>query len=224
MKVAAIVPALNEEANVGQVLRALLKSKELDEVVVVDGGSRDKTVEISRKMGAKVIKQEEGGGKGVGMKEGVEATEAEIIVFFDADLVGLTPEHVSLLVEPIFKNEAMMSVAVREGGGWRGRVSEFFIKIDSLSAIAGERAMKRSVFEKIPSKFIGGFMIETALNYYCKINRLTVKYVKLKGLNIIIKEKKWGLIRGLLNRLKMIWQLLKIRLLIIWARKEFKNV
>jgi len=38
MKTAAIVPALNEEANIGRVLEVLLKSKDLDDVIVVDGG------------------------------------------------------------------------------------------------------------------------------------------------------------------------------------------
>ncbi len=221
MKVVAIVSALNEEANIGCVLKVLLKSKELDEVIVVDGGSEDRTIEISKKMGAKVIRARKDGGKGEAMRNGVKNTDAEIIAFFDADLIGLSQEHISLLLEPILKDEVVMSVAIREGKGWRGKVSEFFIKIDPLSAIAGERAMKRSVFENLPLRFIKGFMVETALNYYCKINRLPVKYIKLKGLDIIVKEKKWGLMRGFLNRLKMNWQLLKIRFLILIARKEF---
>lgn len=222
MKVAAIVPALNEEKNIGNVLKTLLGSEEIDEVVVVDGASKDATAKISRDMGAKVIifpKKSKGGA----MREGVKSTKADIIVFCDADLIGLSSEHISSLIQPILRNEAAMSVGIRERHGW-GKIAEFFIKIDPLFAIAGERSMKRQIFEAIPEDFIKGFMVETALNYYCHTNNLPVSYVKLKGLSMTIKEKKWGLILGFMARLKMFWELLKIRILIFRRKNEFKNI
>ena len=54
MSVTVVVPALNEEASIGRVL-AEIPSSAVDEVVVVDGGSRDRTVEIARARGARVI-------------------------------------------------------------------------------------------------------------------------------------------------------------------------
>ena len=227
MKVAAIVPALNEEKNVGAVLKVLLSSEDIDEVILVDDGSVDHTALIGRKAGAKIVSlpQKGGSGKGNAMREGAKATRAEILVFFDADLVGLKKEHVSLLVKPVLEGEVVMCVGVRERQWW-GKISELSIKIDPLTAIAGERAVKRYVFESIPFDFIRGFMVETALNYFCLANKLPVKYVKLRELDIVIKEKKWGLIKGFSGRLKMIWQLIKIRAIILKRRKEFiiKNV
>lgn len=224
MKVAAIVPALNEEENIGNVLKVLLASKELDEVILVDDGSKDRTAEIGRKTGAKVISlpKKGGSGKGNAMGQGVKNTTADIIVFIDADLKKLSQEHISLLVEPILKKEAVMCVGIRERRGW-GKISELAIKIDPLTAIAGERAIERRIFEGIPSDFIQGFMVETALNYYCLINNLPVRYVKLKGLSITIKEKKWGLIKGFWARIKMFEELLKIRIIIFRRKKEFKK-
>lgn len=221
MKVAAIIPALNEEENVGNVLEVILSSKDLDEVILVDDGSNDRTAEIGEELGAKVIKlpKKGGSGKGNAMRQGVSNTDAEIIVFFDADLIGLTKEHISLLVEPVLTNKAVMCVGLRER--WGG-LPEFFVKIDPLSAIGGERAMRRFVFENIPLRFVKGFAIETALNYYCLIKKLPVCYVRLKGLNMVIKEKKWGFIKGFLNRLKMLWELFSIRISVRLGRKEFK--
>jgi len=223
VRVAAIVPALNEEANVGNVLKVLLESKDLDEVILVDDGSRDKTAEIGERLGAKVIRlpKKGGSGKGNAMKEGVKNTNADIIVFFDADLKNLSQEHVSLLVKPLLNKKAVMCVGIRERRGW-GKISEFFIRINPLSAIAGERAIKRYIFEAIPVDFIQGFMVETALNYYCKINKLPVRYIWLKNLRMVIKEKKWGLFKGFSGRIKMFWQLLKIRILILKRKKEFE--
>lgn len=222
MKVAAIVPALNEEANIGNVLHVLLNSEDLDEVIVVDGGSVDETAEISKNMGAKVITFLEKG-KGNAMREGLKNTEAEIVFFCDADLIGLSPEHISQLLLPVLRNEAVMSVGIRERRSM-GKVAEFFIKIDPLLAIAGERVLRRHIFEAIPSDFIAGFMVETALNYYCRINNLPVSYVKLSGLSIIVKEKKWGILKGFFLRIRMIWELIKIRILIISRKNEFKNI
>lgn len=219
MKITAIVPAYNEEKNIGRVLKVLLKSFLLNEVIVVDDGSRDKTAEVSQKLGAKVIKLSENKGKGMAMREGVKSADAEIIAFFDADLIGLVPEHVSLLVKPVLEGKAEMSIALRDR--WFG-LAGFFIKLDPLTAIGGERAMRRFVFESLPQKFIKGFAVETSLNYYCLKKKLRVVYPYLKGLDIIIKEKKWGFLKGFLNRLKMIWQLLEIRIIILFSQKEFE--
>jgi len=218
-KVAAIVPALNEEANIANVLRVLLGSKDLDEVMVVDGGSTDQTVKISKGLGVKVITLDGKKGKGEAMGEGIKGTDAEIIVFFDADLIGLTTNHVSLLVQPILKGEADMCVGVR---GRYKNLPMIIAEIDPLLAIGGERSMRRSIFENIPEKFIKGFAVETALNYYCLRKKLKVRYAKLKNLTVIIKEKKWGFWKGFKNRLKMTWQLIKIRFLLLANRKKFK--
>lgn len=220
MKVAAIVPALNEEVKIGSVLKILLKSKDLDEVILVDDGSTDRTAEIGRDLGAKVLSlpKKGGSGKGNAMKQGVKSTDAEVIVFIDADLIGLTPDHISLLVRPILENKAAMCVGVR--GRYKG-LPKLIIKIDPLLAIGGERAMKRSIFESIPERFIQGFAVETALNYYCRKNKLPILYPELKDLTVVIKEKKWGFIKGFKNRLKMMWQLIRIRFLILANRKKF---
>lgn len=217
IKVAAIVPAYNEEANIGNVLKVLLASPELDEVIVVDDGSTDQTAQISREMGAKVIRLANNQGKGQAMREGVKATQAEIIVFLDADLIDLQLNHISLLVKPILERKTAMTIGIKERGRWKGKLAKFFVEIDPLLAIGGERAMRRFVFENLPQKLVKGFAVETALNYYCQINQLPVQYVNLKGLDIVVKEKKWGLIKGFLIRLKMMWEVSKARVLIlIW--------
>ncbi len=222
MKVTAIVPALNEEKTVGSVLKTLLNSSELDEIILADGGSDDRTPEIGEELGVRVLRPGKMPGKGEVMKKGIESTDAEIIVFFDADLLGLKVEHVSLLVQPVLRGDAAMCVGLR---GRLGGLPKIVAKIDPIGGvIGGERAMKRFVFENIPEKFIQGFAVETALNYYCKKNKLAVKLVELEGLDIVIKEKKWGFWKGFLNRIKMMWELFKIRILILLYSEKFKNV
>lgn len=215
--IAVILPTLNEEKNIKRVLDVVLETEGIDEIIVVDGGSTDKTPQIAKEMGVKVLILEKKG-KGEAMWHGVKNTKAEIIVFLDSDLIGFSKDHILSLIQPILNNEAMMTVGIRER--WFN-LPEILAKIDPLLAIGGERALKRIIFERIPKKFIRGFMIETALNYYCRLNKLPVKYVKLKGLNVLVKEEKMGLIKGFLARIKMIFQILKIRISIFFYRKEF---
>ena len=219
-KVAAIVPAYNEESTVGNVLKTLKSAKGLNEIIVVSDGSTDQTAQISKSFGVKVLEGPEREGKGKAMRKGVKNTDAKIIAFFDADLIGLSPEHVSQLVQPILKGEAEMVVGIRDR---IGETPLFLLKIDPLLAFGGERALKREIFENLPERFSRGFEIETALNFYCQVNKIKVKYVKLKGLKMIIKEKKYGLIKGFWERLKMEEEMIKIRLSLLIHKKEFQK-
>jgi glycosyltransferase involved in cell wall biosynthesis len=212
-KVAAIVPAFNEEANVSSVLKILLASKYLDDIILVDDGSTDRTADIGKRIGVKVLRLLLNKGKGNAMKQGLKATKAKIIVFFDADLIGLNDCHIFSLVDPVLKNEVDMCVGVR------GRLLELpslIVKIDPLMAIGGERCIKRNLLEEIPEKLIQDFTVESSLNYYCIKNGLRIKYVSLPNLSVISKEKKWGFKKGFKSRIKMMWQIIKVRV------KKFK--
>jgi glycosyltransferase involved in cell wall biosynthesis len=220
IKVAAIVPAYNEERTIGNVLKTLKLAKEIDEIIVVSDGSTDKTAQISKSFGVKVLEGPEREGKGRAMRKGVESTDANVIAFFDADLIGLSPEHITQLVQPILKNEAGMVVGIRDR---IGETPLWLLKIDPLLAFGGERAMKREIFENLPERFSRGFEIETALNFYCQINKIKVKYVKLKGLKMVIKERKYGFLKGFLERIKMEGEMIKIRISLLFHKKEFQK-
>jgi glycosyltransferase involved in cell wall biosynthesis len=219
-KVAAIVPAYNEERTIGNVLKTLKLAKEIDEIIVVSDGSTDKTAQISKSFEVKVLEGPKREGKGRAMRKGVKSTDAKIIAFFDADLIGLSPEHITQLIQPILKNEAEMVVGIRDR---IGETPLWLLKIDPLLAFGGERAMKREIFENLPERFSQGFEIETALNFYCKINKIPVKYVKLKGLKMVIKERKYGFLKGFLERIKMEGEMIKIRFLLLSHKKEFQK-
>lgn len=217
-KIAAIVPARNEAKTIGNVLRVLFNSEYFDEIIVVDGASTDDTAVISESMGAKVIRSVRREGKGLAMKNGLESTDAEIIVFFDADLVGLAKNHIRQLIDPVANGKAVMCKGARSH--WGG-LPFIIASIDPLLSIGGERAMRRFVLENIPERFIKDFAIETALNYYCVVNKLPTVLVELKGLKLVPKERKWGVTVGLSERIKEALQLIKFRLIILFKRNEF---
>src|SRR5687767_6720203 len=107
MTVCAIVPAYNEAARVTAVLDAIAQAKRVDEIIVVDDGSSDSTRETAASHPAagagrlRAFRQEPNQGKGAAMRRGADETDADVLLFLDADLIGLTPAHVDALAAPV---------------------------------------------------------------------------------------------------------------------------
>ena len=211
--VAAIVPAHNEEQTLGVVLRTLKSSPSINEIVVVSDASTDATAEIARNASVTVVELREQQGKGGAMLQGVAATDAEIIVFFDADLVGLKPDHVERIVLPVVSGAKAMNVGLRDRGNLATSIGA------KLPLISGERAMRRSIIENIPEKFLQGFMIESAFNYFCRTRGLRYGSVKMPGLTIVRKYEKVGWKKAVPEYIKMFYQIGKS---IFWVRVMYK--
>lgn len=85
-KISIIIPVLNEEDRIGELITFLYKnstSKNIAEILVIDGGSNDNTVSLAKKTGAKVYKSEKGRAKQ--MNYGVRMAKGEILYFLHAD-------------------------------------------------------------------------------------------------------------------------------------------
>jgi glycosyltransferase involved in cell wall biosynthesis len=200
VRVAAIVPAFNEEPTVGSVVGALLASPSVDEVIVVCDGSVDGTAAAARAAGATVYELPENRGKGAAMLHGLTRTDAPVVAFFDADLTGLSPDHAERLVLPVVVGSRVMNVGLRDRGPLLTPLTRH------LPLIGGERAMLRQVIEEVPPEYLRGFMVETALNYYCRSRGLAYGSVLLPGLGIRRKYQKVGWKRGMLEYVHMAWQ------------------
>ncbi len=110
MSVALIIPALNEEESLPQVLRQVPPGA-VDEIIVVDNGSRDQTATVARRAGAQVI-VEPRKGYGAACWAGFQATAADVLVFMDAD-GSFVPHEISNLVEPIASGNAELVLGSR---------------------------------------------------------------------------------------------------------------
>ena len=113
-RVAAIIPVIDEEGAIGMVIRAIPREL-VENVIAVDGGSRDRTVETAREAGAVVV--ETGRGYGRACAAGVRAAEergADILIFLDGD-GGDRPEAIPALLAPLFEGRADFVIAARKG-------------------------------------------------------------------------------------------------------------
>ncbi len=104
-KCTLIIPAYNEEKTIKKVITSSINSVYVDEVIVVDDGSSDKTFEIASKTGVIVIRNEKNRGKGVSIKEGIKKAQNEVICIIDADLPEWTPSKINLIIKPVAISE-----------------------------------------------------------------------------------------------------------------------
>ncbi|MBD3250237.1 MAG: glycosyltransferase [Candidatus Pacebacteria bacterium] len=100
MKLSVIVPVYNEQATVAKLLKKLVKQKEVGEVVVVDDGSTDQTLQKINQVKSKKIQvfSKENGGKGSAVRFGLKQVKGDYVLIQDADL-EYDPADISLLTK-----------------------------------------------------------------------------------------------------------------------------
>jgi glycosyltransferase involved in cell wall biosynthesis len=157
--VTAVIPAWNEARTVGAVVYAALDARLVDDVVVVDNASTDSTAAVAMAHGARVVR-EPTSGKGEAMRAGVAASPAAgVIVFLDADLVGLRPQHIDALVSAVLDGRADMACGLFDRGPIANRVF-----LHALPVLTGQRAVRRELFDALAGADLHGYRVEAALN------------------------------------------------------------
>ncbi|HJN57118.1 MAG: glucosyl-3-phosphoglycerate synthase [Candidatus Woesearchaeota archaeon] len=187
------IPTLNEEKTIEKIIFVLKsklmdKYKLVDEIIVVDSGSKDKTREIAKKAGAIVyldsdILKRRGNfkGKGENLWKGLYAAKGDIICWIDADIKNIHPRFVYGLVGPLLTNprisysKPFYTRPLKVGGKTEplggGRVTELLVRplfnqyfprlSGFIQPLSGEGAARREVLEKIP--YFTGYGVETAM-------------------------------------------------------------
>ena len=115
LKISVIIPALNEEESIGQVLNDI-PGEIVEEVIVVDNGSNDDTVTVANSLGARVIR-EPLKGYGAACLKGISMLkqDTDIVVFLDADYSDY-PQDLHTVVKPIVTGKAEMVIGSRMSG------------------------------------------------------------------------------------------------------------
>jgi len=208
LKVAAIVPAYNELDRITLVLDAIKSAHTVDEIVVVSDGSTDGTYELAAAdPTVKTVKLEVNGGKGGAMRAGAMSTDAEVVLFLDADLVGMDGEKVDSIIRPVAEDQADMSIGIFSGGRGITDMAQVIMPF-----ISGQRAMRREEFLAIPEIDSTRSGVESAITKYFSARGLRVQRVMLAGCTHTMKEEKLGIVKGLASRMRMYYDIGKILL------------
>jgi glycosyltransferase involved in cell wall biosynthesis len=205
-----VVPARNEAPTVATVVEACRQCSAVREVIVVDDGSVDDTAERAAAAGAKVIHRGDatggvGGSKAHAMEAGVAASDAPAVLFVDADLLGLTDDHLDEVCRPFLDGTATMSVGWFDYGAWNPLVLR-------LPPTTGERVVPRWVFEAIPPAKRDGYTIEIMINEVIAEGRLPTTARIMRGVTHRTKREKLGRLEGSWRTWEMFWTLLSLPL------------
>ncbi|AFS78570.1 putative glycosyl transferase family 2 protein [Gottschalkia acidurici 9a] len=202
--ITAIVPAYNEEKTIGDVLSEIKKVKIIDDIIVVSDGSTDRTVEIAKSYNVKVVDLSENLGKGGALKEGVDKCISEIILLLDADLIGLNTKHIEDLLLPVIEGEVDMTIGLFN----KGRLStDFAQKVTPY--LSGQRAIRRYIIDNISDIEMTRYGVEAAVTKYVKENNINSKRIPLEKLTHMMKEEKFGVVKGFTERMRMYWEVIK---------------
>ena len=193
LTISLALPALNEEATVGKVIQtiktALMDNMPLlDEIVLMDSNSTDRTRAIATELGVRVhihqqLLESLGArrGKGEALWKSLFVTHGDILAWIDTDIVNIHPRFVYGILGPLLLNPKMQFVKgfyrrplkvgekMQAGGG--GRVTEltarpmlnlFYPELSGVvQPLSGEYAGRRSALEQLP--FFSGYGVETGL-------------------------------------------------------------
>ena len=205
MNVSVVVPAYNEAGRISAVLRPVVASPLVDEVIVVDDGSDDGTAAEASAFPVDVIRLSENRGKAAALDAGVSRAKNDVLLFLDADLVGLRTEHVDALIRAYEERRLDMVVGVFSSGRKNTDLAQ---KINPYAS--GQRVISRALWERAKEN-VGemNYGIEMALSKLAAKEGWEKEYVKLEGVTHVLKEEKRGLAKGLRDRLKMYGDMIK---------------
>ena len=219
MALDVVIPARNEAATGAGVVAAARQCRYTREVVVVDDGSTDGTAELALAAGAKVVVRGAAGAAGSkaqALEAGVAATDAEIILFCDADCLGLTAAHLDDVCRPVVEGRAAMSVGCFDYG-WLNPL------VVILPPTSGERAIPRWVWDGVLPEKRQGYSIEIMINEVVAEGRLPSSVRIMAGVGHRTKRDKLGLVRGYRETWRMFWHLvgLPFRRVVRWRTMWF---
>ncbi|WP_329145799.1 glucosyl-3-phosphoglycerate synthase [Streptomyces niveus] len=189
-QVSVVLPALNEEATVGRIVSVIRRelmagpAPLVDELLVIDSGSTDRTAEVAAAAGARVVHRDDilprlpaVPGKGEVLWRSLLVTSGDIVCFVDADLRDFSAEFVSGIVGPLLTEpdvqfvKAMYDRPLGDTPGQGGRVTELVARpllnlhwpllAGFVQPLGGEYAVRRSLLERLP--FPVGYGVELGL-------------------------------------------------------------
>lgn len=189
--ISVIIPALNEANTIASVVKFCLGHPLVNEVIVVDDKSTDETVLLAQQAGATVIISQTRG-KGISMKEGIDASTNDIIVFLDADIDPYPENTISDLTESILLDEAdfVKGSFARNAGRVTELVAKpllniFFPGVSNFKQpLSGMIAGKKNFFSRIEFFNDYGVDIGILLDMYlmqARIKEVNIGYIENKS-------------------------------------------
>ena len=217
--ISIIIPAYNEEVKIKDTLESIKGLEEINEIIVVDDGSTDKTTKIASEVNSEkiiVLKLDKNRGKGYALNYGLKIAmkNADIIGFLDADL-GSSANDIKKLISPIINDEADVIIAkfppAKKKGGLgfvKGLAKESVFEMTGVeldATLSGQRLFKKEVLEKF-DEIPFGYGVEVGMT----IDILKYGY-KIKEVLVNMTHNETGRdLKGFIHRGKQYYHIKKV--------------
>lgn len=153
MKHSLIVPCLNEEKFISECLSSIRKSFANDEIILVDGGSTDRTMELASSFDVRIIKSTKG--RGIQMNAGAEKASGDILIFVHADTI--IPDNARPIIENEFANPDIKIATFRLGFDADHKILNFYSKFSNYDSMFTKFGDQCIIIRKSFYEMLGGF-------------------------------------------------------------------
>jgi len=206
VSVSCVICAYDEADRIQAILDAVCGHPALAEVIVVNDGSTDGTMELlAKRTDVRVVSHHPNRGKTYALSRGIAAAQGDYLMFLDADLTGLTAADVHALVAPVLAGEADVTMSLR-------RNSLGIYRAIGMDFVTGERVMPAWLLRprvaemgSLPrwgaESWFNGLVIEAGLR---------VAVTAWRDVYNVRKHAKSGLLRGASEELRMIRDALSV--------------
>lgn len=186
-----VMPARDEASTVADNVAAAAGCRFVRDVIVVDDASSDGTSQAAAAAGARVIRRDAASGsKALAMAAGVDASDADAILFVDADCTGLTSAHLDDICRPFVDGRCEMSIGTFDYDWFWNPI------VVRLPPLSGERVLWRWVWDAIPPEKREGYRIEIRINEVVAMSRFRTVNRTMRGVSHRTKRDKHGIVDG----------------------------
>ena len=205
-RISCIVCAYNEGERIRGILDAVYRHPALAQLIVVNDGSTDATMELLREYpDVSVISYGKNHGKTYALSQGIASAKGDCLMLLDADLAGVTAADIQALADPVLSGQVEVSMTLR-------RNSLALYRWIGLDFVSGERI--------IPTRLVSGSVetmaqlprwgAEVFINGLIVREGMPIAVVDWPGVLNVRKYRKVGRWRGLVAELEMIRDALRV--------------
>lgn len=192
MKLTIVIPAYNEEAVIGSVIsevKIIMAKQDISyEILVVDDGSNDRTANIAKTQGVRVIQHPYNKGYGASLKTGAKNANGEYVLYIDADGQH-NPQNIPLLLREMDKydmvvasRQSISSTSLFRTPGKRilGMLANYLAERKIPDLNSGFRIIKKKIILEFINILPNAFSFTTTITLACIKSGYDLKYVPVK--------------------------------------------
>lgn len=217
-----IIPFYNEQEGVIEVVKKLSTIRQFDELILVNDGSQDKSLELvekfvknHKKNNIRIVSYKKNKGKAHAIHQGLKKVKTEYVCMFDSDLKGIKTQEIIYMIENMYQHSEI------DMGILRRIHAKRYIKLFYRELIlSGQRMLRTKDLLEVYKEEFEKYQLEVAINTFMEKQKKTIVRYPFTGENTF-KSQKRGIFDGIKKDISMFRDIFKYQGLIRYVRHSF---